>query len=136
MSPWQKDDLARLILRLTCGGILLFHGSYKVFHGIQHVEDMVTAAGLPRFFAYGNYVGEFVAPIFLILGFRTRIAALVVVFNMLMSILIAHSDIMFLRNDFGGWMIETNMLYLMTAVVIFFAGPGKYSLSRGVGRWD
>lgn len=97
---------------------------------MQHVEDMVTAAGLPWFLAYGNYVGEFVAPIFLILGFKTRIAALVVAFNMLMSILIAHSDIMFSRNDFGGWVIETNMLYLMTAVVIFFAGPGNYSLSK------
>jgi len=136
MAPWQKDDLAKLILRLTCGGILLFHGSHKIFHGIQHVEDMVTAAGLPEVVAYGNYVGEFVAPLFLILGFKTRIAALVVAFNMLMSILIAHSDIMFLRNDFGGWMIETNMLYLMTAVAIFFAGAGKYSLSKGVGKWD
>jgi len=130
MSSWQKDDLAKLILRLTCGGILLFHGSHKVFHGIQHVEDMVTAVGLPRFFAYGNYIGEFVAPIFLIIGFKTRIAALIVAFNMLMSILITHSDIMFSRNDFGGWMIETNMLYMLIAVVIFFAGPGKYRLTK------
>ena len=136
MSPWQKDDLAKLLLRLTCGGILLFHGIHKVFIEIQHVEDIVIAAGLPRFITYGNYVGEFVAPIFLIVGFKTRIAALVIAFNMLMSILIAHSDIMFSVNGFGGWMIETNMLYLMTAVVIFFAGAGKYSLSKGVGKWD
>lgn len=136
MSPWQKDDLAKLLLRVTCGGVLLFHGFHKVFIEIQHVEDIVIAAGLPRFITYGNYVGEFVAPIFLIVGFKTRIAALVIAFNMLMSILIAHSDIMFSVNGFGGWMIETNMLYLMTAVVIFFAGAGKYSLSKGVGKWD
>jgi len=136
MLSWRNDDLAKLILRLTCGGILLFHGTQKVFQGIQHVEDIVTAAGLPGFIAYGNYIGEFVAPIFLILGFRTRIAALVVAFNMLMSILIGHADIIFSRNDFGGWMIETNMLYMMMAVVICFSGGGRYSLSGGAGKWD
>jgi putative oxidoreductase len=136
MLLWRNDDLAKLILRLTCGGILLFHGTFKVFSGIQHVEDMVVAAGLPRFIAYGNYLGEFVAPLFLVLGFKTRLAALVIAFNMLMSVLIAHSDIIFSRNNFGGWMIETNMLYLMTAVVLFFSGPGKYSLSKGIGKWD
>jgi putative oxidoreductase len=136
MLSGRSDDVAKLVLRLSCGGILLFHGTHKVFQGIQHVEDMVTAAGLPRFIAYGNYIGEFVAPIFLILGFRTRIAALVVAFNMLISILIGHSDIIFSRNDFGGWMIETNMLYMMMAVAICFSGAGRYSLSGGVGKWD
>ncbi|MBL7856441.1 MAG: DoxX family protein [Cyclobacteriaceae bacterium] len=136
MSPFQKNDIAKLLLRITCGGILLFHGSHKVFNGLQHVKDMVTAVGLPEFIAYGNYVGEYFAPILVIIGFKTRIGALIIAFNMLLTILIGHRDIMFQRNDFGGWMIETNVLYMMTALVIFFAGAGKYSLSKGEGKWD
>ena len=93
-------------------------------------------AGLPEFIAYGNLIGEVIAPVFMIIGYKTRIAALVVAFNMLMSVLIAHRDIMFARNDFGGWMIELNVFYFMTALAVFFAGSGVYSVSRGAGKWD
>ncbi|HEX6226798.1 MAG TPA: DoxX family protein [Chryseolinea sp.] len=132
----KNQDLAKLLLRITCGGILLFHGVHKVFVEVEHVKVMVKNAGLPEAFAYGNIIGEFVAPIFVLLGFKTRLAALVIAFNMLMTILIGHPDIIFSINDYGGWMIETNMLYMMTAVVLFFSGAGKYSLSRGAGKWD
>ena len=133
---FHEPDLGKLILRLTCGGLLILHGSHSLIHGIQHVKDMVRNAGLPEFIAYGNLIGEVIAPVFMIIGYKTRIAALVVAFNMLMSVLIAHRDIMFARNDFGGWMIELNVFYFMTAIAVLFFGAGKYSLSRGVGRWD
>ena len=135
-SRFHNDSLAKLIVRVTCGGLLFLHGSNSAMHGIQHVKDMVRNAGLPEFIAYGNLVGEVVAPIFMIVGYKSRIAALVVAFNMLMSVLIAHRDIMFARNDFGGWMIELNVFYMMTALAVFFTGSGKYSLSRGQGQWD
>lgn len=133
---FHNQDLARLILRVTCGGLLILHGSHSLIYGIQHIKDMVRSAGLPEFIAYGNLIGEFVAPLFMIIGYKARIAALIVAFDMLASILIAHRDIAFVRNDFGGWMIELNIFYMMTAVAVFFAGAGKYSLSRGEGKWD
>jgi len=133
---FHHPDLAKLILRVTCGGLLLLHGSHSAIHGIQHVKEMVSRAGLPEFIAYGNLVGEVVAPLFMIAGYKTRIAALVVAFNMLMSVLIAHRDIIFVRNDFGGWMIELNVFYLMTALAVFLAGSGRFALSRGKGKWD
>ena len=133
---FHNDDLAKLFLRITCGGILIFHGVFKVFTDIQHVKDMVSNAGLPTVLAYGSIVGEFIAPLFLIAGFKTRIAALIIAFNMLMTVLVAHRNLIFRVNDFGGWMIETNMLFMFTAIAIVFAGAGRYSVSRGVGRWD
>jgi putative oxidoreductase len=136
MSRFHRDDLAKLIVRVTCGGLLILHGSNSAIHGIQHIKDMVRAAGLPEFIAYGNLIGEVVGPFFMIIGYKARIAALIVAFNMLASILIAHRDIMFARNDFGGWMIELNIFYMMTAIGVFFAGSGKYSLSGGRGNWD
>ena len=53
-----------------------------------------------------------------------------------MTILVAHRDIAFKVNDYGGWMIETNMLFLLTALALVFTGAGRYSLSKGNGRWD
>lgn len=136
MASFHRDDLAKLIVRITCGGLLILHGSNSAIHGIQHIKDMVRAAGLPEFIAYGNLIGEVVGPFFMIIGYKARIAALIVTFNMLASILIAHRDIMFARNNFGGWMIELNIFYMMTAMAVFFAGSGKYSLSGGKGKWD
>ena len=64
---WFHDsDISKLIVRLTCGGLLILHGSHSAIHGIQHVKDMVARAGLPEFIAYGNLIGEVVAPLFLI----------------------------------------------------------------------
>jgi putative oxidoreductase len=131
-----NEDIAKLIVRVTCGGLLFMHGSHSAFHGIDHVKRMVTDNRLPEFISYGNLIGEFIAPIFMVIGYKSRIAALIVAFNMLMSIVIAHRDIAFVRNDFGGWMIELNVFYMLTALAVFFAGSGKYSLSRGKGRWD
>jgi putative oxidoreductase len=135
-SYFRSEDIGKLIVRLTCGCLLFLHGSNSAIHGIQHIRDMLTTSGLPEFLAYGNLVGEVIAPLFIIAGFKARIAALIVAFNMLLSILIAHRDIVFARNDFGGWMIELNIFYMMTALAVFFFGSGKYSLSAGSGKWD
>ncbi len=132
----RNEDLAKLLLRITCAGLLLFHGTYKIYGDFQHIKDMVRAAGLPEFIAYGNFIGEFLAPLFVIAGYKTRIAALLIAINMLASILIAHTDIVFKLNNFGAWMIELNVFYMMTAIVIFFLGAGKYSISKGNGKWD
>jgi putative oxidoreductase len=132
----SATDTGKLILRLTCAGLLLFHGSYKIFKEMDSTISMVEKAGLPGVLAYGTIIGEFIAPILIIIGFKTRIAALIVAFNMLGSILIAHRDIMFKVNDYWGWMIELNVFFMMSAIAIFFLGAGKYSVSRGEGRWD
>jgi putative oxidoreductase len=133
---FHNDDIAKLLLRITCGGVLLFHGVFKVFVDLEHVKNMVASAGLPGVLAYGAIVGEFIAPILVIIGFKTRLAALVIAFNMLMTIFVAHRDVVFKVNDYGGWMIETNMLFLLPALALFFAGAGMYSVSKGVGKWD
>jgi putative oxidoreductase len=133
---FHNEDIAKLLLRITCGGILLFHGVFKVFVDLEHIKKMVASAGLPEVLAYGSIVGEFIAPILVIIGLKTRLAALVIAFNMLMTIVVAHRDVIFKVNDYGGWMIETNMLFLLPALAIFFAGAGRYSVSKGVGKWD
>jgi putative oxidoreductase len=135
MRSSTNEDIGKLLLRLTCGGLLLPHGLFKIFVEIESVKQMVSSAGLPSFLAYGTIVGEALAPILLIIGWKTRIAALVVAFNMLMSILIAHTDIAFRVNDYWGWMIELNVFFMMTAFAIYFIGSGRYSLSRGKGKW-
>ncbi len=136
MTLATKEDIGKLVLRVTSAGLLFLHGSHSAIYGIDHVKKMVAAVGIPESAAYLNLVGEVVAPLMIMIGYKARLAALVMAFNMLASIVIAHRDIAFARNDFGGWMIELNIFFLFSAVAIFFLGTGRWSVSRGKGKWD
>ena len=116
--------------------MLFFHGLGSAMNGFDHVKRAVVDNGLPEFISYGNLVGELIAPVFVIIGYKSRIAALIVAVNMLMSIVLSHRDIAFQRNDYGGWMIELNVFYMASGLAIFFMGSGRYSLSGGKGKWD
>jgi putative oxidoreductase len=131
---FNNQDVGKLILRVTCGGLLILHGSHSLFNGVDHIKVMLANNGIPESIAYLNLIGEVVAPVMMIAGFKARIAGLIIAFNMLMSILIAHRDIMFSRNDFGGWMIELNVFFLFAALAVTFLGAGRYAITKG--KWD
>ena len=130
------EDWGKLLLRLAVGGLLLFHGVAKLKNGVGWMAGPLSGLGLPAFVAYGAYVGEVVAPIFVILGKWARIAGLVIAFNMVSAIIIALRNKMFTLNMGGGWAIELELLFLLGGLVIFLLGSGKYSISRGSGAWD
>jgi putative oxidoreductase len=123
----MKDDIAKLILRIMVGGLLLFHGIDKALHGVSFIEGMLSAHDLPAVVTYGVYIGEIVAPVMLIVGLFTSLAALIVIVNMLMAILLVHTDNLFSLTQYGAWSIEVPLFYLLTSVAIILLGPGKYS---------
>lgn len=125
----KNTDTALLIVRLSIGLLMLLHGIAKVTHGISFIEGMVTNAGLPAVFAYGVYIGEIVAPLFIIAGFRTRAASLVFVGNCVVAIALAHSGDIFSLTKHGGWAIELLGLYMFGALALMFSGGGKYAAS-------
>lgn len=131
----KNHSLGLLILRLSIGILMLFHGIAKIFNGIDGVVSMLENNGLPGFFAFGVYIGEVVAPLLLVLGFRARIAAFLLVMNMLVIVFIAHPDQILSLNQFGAWALELSGLYLFGALTIIFTGAGQYALSSQ-NRWD
>ena len=76
------DDIAKLLLRLTLGALILLHGISKIRGGPGFILDIVDKAGLPAPFGYLVYVGEVLAPLLVIVGLWTRLAALVIAINM------------------------------------------------------
>jgi putative oxidoreductase len=137
MAKGKSDDLGKLLLRIAVGLVLVFHGYSKILSGVEWLKAPVAGLGLPGFVAYGVYLGEFVAPIMVILGFRTRLAAPVIVINMVMAILIAHRNQVFaLKEAGGGWAIELDALLLLGALALFFMGGGRYGITRGKSAWD
>jgi putative oxidoreductase len=137
MAAGKSEDLGKLLLRISVGFVLLFHGYSKVLGGIEWIKGILGQVGLPGFLAYGVYLGEFVAPLLVILGFRTRIAAPVIVINMLMAIFLAHrNQIFWIKEAGGGWAIELDALFLLGALALFFIGGGKFGITGGKNAWD
>lgn len=131
----KNTDLGLLILRLSVGILMFLHGIFKLQNGIVPIEDLVTAHGLPLFLAYGVYLGEVVAPIFIILGLGTRLAAFILSYNCAIAVTLAHLAQFFTLNETGGWSLELLGLYYCGALVLVCTGGGKYSLSNKY-IWD
>ncbi|MFZ5755319.1 MAG: DoxX family protein [Pseudomonadota bacterium] len=126
----NQPDIAKLVLRLTLGILMLFHGVAKLTHGIGFIEGMVTSHGLPAFLAWGVYIGEIVAPLMLIAGVQVRIAALIVAANMVVAIVLVHMGDIFAMTDHGGWRLELQGMYLFTALALVLLGGGRYGVQK------
>jgi len=124
------DDIGKLLLRVVLGVLFLLHGIAKIKGGVGPIEGMITGAGLPGFLAYGVYIGEVLAPLLLIVGFYSRIAAVVIAFNMVVAIALAHAKEIFQLGPQGGWALELQGMFLFTAIAIALIGPGRFSINR------
>ncbi len=116
-------DLALLILRLGFGGFMLTHG-------IPKLEMLSDPSQFGNPIGLGStaslilcLIGEVVAPIFMIIGFKTKLAAIPAVLTMAVAAFIVHS-----ADDLGTK--EHALLFLLAFLVIFLAGPGKYSIDK------
>jgi putative oxidoreductase len=125
-----NSDLGKLLLRITLGVCILLHGVAKLQGGVGGIAQGVTALGLPGFVAYGVYVGEIVGPLLLIIGWFARIGAALIAINMIFAIAIAHSADLFKLGEQGGWALELQGMYLMTAIALALMGPGRFSINQ------
>lgn len=109
---------AMVLLRITLALLLLFHGWSKITHGIGGIEKMVASHGLPYWLAYAVYLGEVVAPLLLLIGVWVVPAALVIVVNMLVALVLVHSGHFLSFGSSGGWALELQAFFLVTALVV------------------
>lgn len=131
----KNNDLGLLILRITISVLMLLHGISKFSGGLEYIKTMLAEKGIPDFIAYGVLVGEILAPIAILIGFRTKIAAAIYAFNCLVAILIVHSSEIFSMGEHGGWAIELLGLYFFGALSLFFTGAGNIAISKN-NQWD
>ena len=130
-----SDDTGKLLLRLTVALLMLFHGWNKLNGGIEWLPGLLQSNGLPGFIAPLIYVGEVLAPLFIIAGAYTRVAALIVVINMLFAVGLVHMGDVFALTGTGAWAIEAQMFYALNAVAIMLFGPGKYA-AMPASKWN
>lgn len=130
----KNPDLGLFILRIGIGLLMLLHGIAKL-KGVTGIEKMLSESGLPSFLAYGVYVTEIIAPILIVVGYRTRLASLVFVSGVLVAIFLAHSGDIFTLTQHGAWKIELLGLYLCGSITLLLSGAGKMAVSTK-HKWD
>jgi putative oxidoreductase len=131
-----NSDLGKLLLRISVGGLMLFHGLNKLQHGYGFIAPMLVKKGLPGYIAHGILAGELVAPLLIVLGIYTRPAAFAEAFSMAMAIWLVHTGQLFSLGEHGAYALELQALYLFGSLSIFFFGAGRFSFARGGGLWN
>ena len=117
-----------ILLRWTLALLMVFHGWAKVKGGVGGIEGMLVANGLPGVLAYGVYVGELIAPLMLLVGVWVVPAALIIAINMAFAVGLAHATHFMDITATGGWRLELQAFFFMTALVVAFTnklGPNK-----------
>lgn len=131
----SKQHIGILLLRISIAFTMLIYGISKLFYGIEFISDTLIQYRLPSILGYGVFIGEIVAPILIIIGYRTKLAGLIFAVNCLVAIVLFRLPNMLELNEFGGWAIGPIFIYTIFGVALFFMGAGNYALSTQ-NKWD
>ena len=124
MTSSLKNNIGLLLLRVFSSVFMLTHGVpkfQKLISGNFEFGDPIGIGVAPTLFL--AVLAEFVCPILLIIGFKTRWSAILPTITMLVAAFVAHG-----ADPFGKK--EKALLYLVIYIAIILMGPGKYSIDR------
>lgn len=124
MKDSLKKDIGLALLRVVPSIMMLTHGIpklQKLLSGNFEFGNPIGIGATPSLFL--TVIGEVLCPLLLIIGFKTRWAAVPAAITMAVAGLIVHG-----ADAFG--VKEKALLYLVFFVAIIFLGPGKFSIDK------
>ena len=119
-----QSHIGLAFLRIVPSIMLLTHGLpkfQKLISGDFEFGDPIGIGATPSLFL--AVIGEFICPILVIIGFKTRWMAVPPAITMAVAGFIVHS-----ADPFGTK--EKAFLFLTFFIVIMLLGPGKFSIDR------
>ena len=125
MNALYHPRAGAIILRTVLALLLLFHGVSKVMGGVGWLVGVLEKMGLPGFVAYGVYIGEVLAPLLLLAGIFVVPAALIVMINMIVAVVLMHIPQFMTLNSSGGWALELQAFYFFSALVVLLTAKPK-----------
>ena len=132
----RAEDAGKLVLRLAVGILILLHGIAKVRHGLGDVATSLARFHIPAAMGYLVYVGEVLAPVFMIVGLWTRPAALLVAATMAVALVLGHTNEIFAMTNHGGLLLEVQWMFLLGAIAVALLGAGRLGIGGEKGRWN
>lgn len=132
----DRTDIGKLVLRLGLGSLLLLHGIGRMWGGLDFLMPALARHGLPGALAHLAYAGEIFAPLALILGAFTRLAAALVVVNTGFTVFLIHMTQLGEITPDGGWALELQAFHVLGALVLMLQGAGRFSIGGSNGRYN
>ena len=117
-------NTALLFFRVSFSLCLMTHGYgklMKLINGNFDFADPLGVGSIPSLLF--TVLGEFIAPIFIILGYRTRLALIFSIITTGVIAFVVHADDPFKGN-------EKALLFCIGFFALYLTGSGKYSLRR------
>lgn len=111
-----------LIFRVTIAIMMISHGLPKLMGFVEKLDTFRDPLGIGRALSLsGAILGEVIGPVFIILGWYTRIATIPMIFTMAVAGFIVHAPDAYAIK-------EKALLFMLCGLIILITGPGKYSL--------
>jgi putative oxidoreductase len=134
------DDWVFAWMRLLTGIVFWPHGAQKLLGlfgggGFQGTMRNFSNMGIPSFLVFVLIMVEFFAPIALVLGVLTRLAALAIAVDMFVAVVMVHRHIGFFMNWGGkqkGEGFEFHLLVFAVSIPLIIRGAGAFSLDRAI----
>jgi len=119
------NNTGLLLLRIVfCGAMIYGHGLgklNKLIAGNFKFSDPIGIGEAPTLFL--AVFSEFIAPIFILIGFKTKFFSFFPAATMFVAAFIVHLSDPFSR-------MEKAILFLAVFVFFMISGPGKYSIDK------
>lgn len=117
-------NLGLLIFRVLVSCMMLFHGIPKIEKLFNLPITFADPLGVGSTISLIlTLIGEVLAPIFIIVGFKTSWASIPAAITMAVAAFIVHADDSFYKK-------EKAILYFLCFVTIGLLGPGKYAINK------
>jgi putative oxidoreductase len=137
-----RSEIAPFIIRVVLGVVMFAHGAQKLLgwfggHGPSWtVEKWGQWFNMPPFITWLVIMGEFLGPLFLLVGFLSRFMAAVIAVIMLGAIYFVHFRWGFYMNWYSeqerGEGFEYHLLVLGICLALMISGSGKWSIDRRI----
>ena len=123
-----SPDVAVCLLRIGASALIMTHGFpklMKILEGDFSFGDPLGIGAAPSLVLVA--FAEFVCAVFVLFGLWTRAALVPLIITMAVAVFVAHAGDPFAKKELG-------LFYMINFVVLFFTGPGKYSLDKKLSR--
>ena len=117
-----------LLLRLTLGGLMIPHGVQKLMRFAAKSSTFSDPFGIgsPTSMALTIFAELFCAA-FIVVGLMTRLASIPLIIAMSVAVFYSRHGKIFGEGEHAA-------LYLGGFIALLFAGPGKYSMDKLIGK--
>ncbi len=121
------SDWAFLVLRVVLGAVMIYHGLPKLKNLKATIDDFASMGLKPGiFWALLSGIAEFLGGVFLVLGFLTQVASLVLAIQFVLVVLWVKG----LKNFKS---LEFDLLILASLLVLMTVGGGALSVDGFFG---